>query len=126
MDIYIRQKRYDEAAQAGIENAVRLGATEAEAKNEAWYKVYRQNGFRGWMQYNISINEKQPDILLRSYNQSLNYAHLGDKEKTLAYLEKCFAGHAFMLPFANARPEYDFLRDDARFQDLMRQAGLNN
>jgi tetratricopeptide (TPR) repeat protein len=124
MHIYLQQKRYDEAAQVSLENAMRLGATESEVKRQGWYQAYLKNGFRGWMQYNIDSNKGRSDILLTSYELSLSHAQMGDKEKSLLYLEQCYAGHAFLLPFANARPEYDFLRDDPRFRNMMARIGL--
>jgi len=124
-NIYITEKRYDEAAQEVIENHLRMGGTDSQARDAAWYKAYKKDGFRGWMRAEINMGEKRSDVLLVQYDMSIYYALLGEREKTLALLEKCFAGHAFLLPFANARPEFDFLRDDPHFQDLMHRVGLN-
>lgn len=123
--IYINQKRYDEAAQEFVEDSVRHGENEAQAKNAAWYRAYKKDGFRGWIQTEINTVEHRSDTQLHTYNLSINYALLGDREKTLELLENCFAGHNFMLPFVNARPEFAFLRDDERFRNLMRRVGLN-
>lgn len=125
MFIYIQQKRYDEAAQVSIDNSVRLGSTETEAKDQDWFKAYKNKGFRGWMQYNIDVNSSRADVMLTNYELSLSYAMLGNREKTLAYLEQCYSGHTFLLPFVNARPEYDFLRGDPQFQALMARIGLD-
>jgi eukaryotic-like serine/threonine-protein kinase len=52
------------------------------------------------------------------------YAGLGDKEQALASLEKAFAAHDLQLQFLKVAPNYDSLRSDPRFQDLMRRVGL--
>ncbi|HRH46024.1 MAG TPA: hypothetical protein PKY82_30555, partial [Pyrinomonadaceae bacterium] len=122
---YINQKRYDEAVKEAIETGIRHGVTETQIKNAAWYKAYQKDGIRGWILANINKPNYPNDSPLNYYNQSLNYAQLGEREKTIEYLEKAFDGHAFMLPFANARPEFNFIRNDSRFQNLMQRSGLN-
>ncbi|MBC7796446.1 MAG: tetratricopeptide repeat protein [Pyrinomonadaceae bacterium] len=124
-EVFIQQKRYDEAAQERIKLALQHGINEKTAKNAAWYKAFQKDGYRGWIQTEIDGNEKHKDVLLGEYNLSILYARLGDKEKTLNLLEKAFVGHTFLLPFANARPDFDFVRDEPRFQNLMRRIGLN-
>lgn len=124
-EVLIQQKRYDDAARENIKRALQYGISEKTAKNAAWYKAYLKNGYRGWIQTEIDNNEKHADVLLGEYNLSIAYARIGDKEKTLDLLEKAFVGHTFLLPFANARPDFDFVRDEPRFQNLMRRIGLN-
>ncbi|MDQ3042724.1 MAG: tetratricopeptide repeat protein, partial [Acidobacteriota bacterium] len=52
------------------------------------------------------------------------YAALGDKEKAFASLEKAFTERDFQLASLKVEPGYDPLRDDPRFQDLMRRIGF--
>lgn len=52
------------------------------------------------------------------------YAGLGDKDETLAWLEKAYARHANELTSLKVNPGYDFLRGDTRFEDLLRRVGL--
>jgi len=49
---------------------------------------------------------------------------LGEHEKAIALLEKAYAAHDLQLQFLNADFHYDPLRDDPRFQDLVRRVGL--
>ena len=54
-------------------------------------------------------------------------ASLGDKEKALEYLNRAFQERgigAFLLPFINVDPLYDFLRDDPRFEEIVQRMGL--
>ena len=55
---------------------------------------------------------------------ALLYARLGEKEQALAWLEKAYAGRAFVLLFLKVGAEWDNLRGDPRFQDLLRRGGL--
>ena len=52
------------------------------------------------------------------------YAALGDKEKAFASLEKGYSERDFKLTSLKVEPGYDLLRDDPRFQDLMRRVGF--
>jgi hypothetical protein len=52
------------------------------------------------------------------------YAGMQDKQQTLANLEAGYKERASFLTTIKVEPLYDFLRDDPRFQDLMRRVGL--
>jgi eukaryotic-like serine/threonine-protein kinase len=49
---------------------------------------------------------------------------LGDKEGAIASLEKAYAAHDLQLQFLKVDPDYDSLRTDPRFIDLLRRVGL--
>ncbi len=52
------------------------------------------------------------------------YPDLGDKEKALTWLEKCYKRREHDLVFSKVWPMFDSLRSDPRYQDLMRRVGL--
>ena len=52
------------------------------------------------------------------------YIGIGEKEKALASLQKAYAIHSPALTALKVDPIYDPLRDDPRFQDLLRSIGL--
>ena len=52
---------------------------------------------------------------------ALVFAGLGDKEQTLAWLEKAYEARDEMLPFLRVNPRLAFLHGDRRFQDLVRR-----
>ncbi len=49
------------------------------------------------------------------------FVHAGDKEKALEWLEKAFEAHDPHMPYIGALHWSDSLRDDPRFQDLLRR-----
>ncbi len=53
-----------------------------------------------------------------------SYAGMGDREQTLAWLEKAYAEHSGELVTLKVSPAYDFLRTDPRFQQLLERVGL--
>jgi eukaryotic-like serine/threonine-protein kinase len=52
------------------------------------------------------------------------YAGLGDHDRALEYLEKSYAEHCHWLIYLHIDPSLDDLRNDPRFQDLLRRVGL--
>src|SRR5207253_10805146 len=49
------------------------------------------------------------------------YAALGDKTEALSRLEQAYAERSWYLTFINVDPELDSLRNEPRFQDLVRR-----
>lgn len=49
---------------------------------------------------------------------------LGDKKKTFEFLEKAFNERSFHITYLKIRPEFDSIRNDPRFGDLIRRIGL--
>jgi serine/threonine protein kinase/Flp pilus assembly protein TadD len=64
----------------------------------------------------------------RSYVPAYNFAEvyigLGDKEQSLALLEKAYSDRSMALTFVTADPEFDSLHSAPRFTDLARHIGL--
>jgi len=58
------------------------------------------------------------------YRVAMIYAGLGDKEQTLAWLEKAYQQRVHNMIFLKVEPELDGLRSDPRFEDLLGRVGL--
>ena len=57
------------------------------------------------------------------YGMAIVYFGLDDREATLAWLEKAYRERSPNLPFLKIDPKFDGLRDDQRFQELLRRIG---
>jgi hypothetical protein len=55
------------------------------------------------------------------YSIAVVFAGFGDKEKTLAWLEKAYSARDEMLPFLRVDPRLAFQNADRRFQNLVRR-----
>lgn len=53
------------------------------------------------------------------------YLGIGDKEQAFTWLEKAYTQHSNSLTTLKVEPGFDPLRNDPRFQDLMRRVGLS-
>ena len=52
------------------------------------------------------------------------YAGMNDRDKAIAYLQEACLRHSNVLTTIKVDPAYDRLRDDPRFQELLRRVGL--
>jgi serine/threonine protein kinase/Flp pilus assembly protein TadD len=59
-----------------------------------------------------------------SYNIALLYNGLNERDKTLAWLERAYQERNPRMTFLKVEPKWNNLRDDPRFQDLLRRVGF--
>ncbi len=52
------------------------------------------------------------------------YTELGDQDQAFIWLDKAFEERSSLLIFLKTDPNFDSLRGDGRFQDLLRRVGL--
>ncbi len=60
-----------------------------------------------------------------SYGVAIYAAALGEKDEAFAELNKAFENREFGIVLLKVDPRLDPLRDDPRFQDLMRRIGFS-
>jgi|WetSurSiteA1Bulk_404760.scaffolds.fasta_scaffold12685_2 TolB-like protein/Tfp pilus assembly protein PilF len=83
-----------------------------------------EGGYRGAYLSYASLAEMRFENSYWSPNDiAWIYAYIGEKEKTLYWLEKAYEMHDPNLPYL-LYPLLDFIRDDPRFQDLSRRMKL--
>jgi TolB-like protein/DNA-binding winged helix-turn-helix (wHTH) protein/Flp pilus assembly protein TadD len=58
------------------------------------------------------------------YGLAAIYAGLGEKDAAFAELEKAYAERSFLFPVLHLDPQFDSLRSDPRFADLVRRLNL--
>jgi len=52
------------------------------------------------------------------------YVHAGDRERTLEWLQRAYEARDPNIPYTPSGPQWDLVRADPRFQDLVRRIGL--
>jgi len=57
-------------------------------------------------------------------NVALVYAYLGDVDEAFAWLDEAYEYRDQWLPFLNVNPEFDVLRADPRFDELVARVGI--
>jgi adenylate cyclase len=72
----------------------------------------------------LEISKKQQQYV-SPFNIAVAYSGLGDKIATMEWLEKALDTRAGGLFKINIDPMFDNLRDEPRFQELIRKIGLS-
>lgn len=78
----------------------------------------KQAALRAWLGENLKIRARR---YVPAVNIAKLYADLQDREQTLVWLKKALDEREPTFWQIKYLPEYDFLRDDARFQDFVRK-----
>jgi len=107
--------------------AVRRGS---DPEDMAWVlgyeKAYREQGPRGYWLHRL---ERYKERARREYvNPGMFaeiYGNLGDKDNAFAWLEKCYEERTGTIPVLAVKPDFDSLRSDPRFEELLERVGLS-
>ena len=92
---------------------------------ELYRNAYETSGWRGVRQKFFALqklNERKPSANL--YAMARQCALLGEKEQAFEYLNKAIEKRQGQLVQLNVEPSFDILRDDLRFDELVRRVGL--
>jgi TolB-like protein/Flp pilus assembly protein TadD len=116
---------YEKAASARQRKWVLAGATEEGVVGiqDALEDALATSGVEGYWQWILDylINEDENAQLGEIAEV---YGHLGDKDQAFEILEKAYQERSGIMIYLNAYPWFDPLRDDPRFQDLLRRMNL--
>lgn len=88
--------------------------------------AFRRGGLRGWWQKRLEQIETRPHLkYFQPSFKAMVQIRLGDKEGTLASLNRAFQVRDRNLILLKYEPRFAPLRDDPRFQELLREMKLN-
>ena len=97
-----------------------LAALKPEERSET-ERVFKASGYRGVLIHDAKINERN-DALMESARE---YAQAGEKALALASLEECYRRRGPGLERLKIDPDLDPVRDDSRYQELLRRTALS-
>jgi TolB-like protein/DNA-binding winged helix-turn-helix (wHTH) protein/Flp pilus assembly protein TadD len=81
-----------------------------------------QGGIKGFWEQRLQELLKEPEV--RAYSVASAYMRLGDGDRALQWLEKHYAERGAWIRGLKVQPQWDPLRADPRFQDLLRRANM--
>ena len=83
----------------------------------------RKAGIKGYLEKRIEqLNGQQPEQ--NAVNIAIFYARLGERDQAFEWLEKAYAEHSDLLVHLREGLQFDNVRSDPRFADLLRRVGL--
>jgi eukaryotic-like serine/threonine-protein kinase len=108
------------------EKAARLNKDQEDFKlAEAARSEYSKSGYRGALKRIIELQKEQAErIYVDPEWIASNYALLGEKDQAFIWLEKGYAEKSGFMAYLKIAPEFDSLRSDPRYADLLKRMGL--
>ena len=111
---------YEQAVDAYLKSKALDGAKTEELA--PFRSAYQKSGVRGYWQLELEIAKRNKPVDARQ--MAVIYGHMGEKERTLEFLNQGFQRHCGGLNFLNVDPLYDGLREDPRFKELITRLRL--
>jgi serine/threonine-protein kinase len=71
------------------------------------------------------LNEAAKDQYISPMNFAMVYAGLNDADQAIEWLEKSYQEHAIWMVFLKSDPQFDNIRADPRFQNLLKRIGFS-
>ena len=87
----------------------------------------RRSSFRSCRTARLGLSNRDGNIVIapRFIGFAQVYAALGEIDKSFDWLEKAYQEHTGSLAIITVWPEYDSLRNDKRYLDLLKRIGLS-
>ncbi len=116
---YRIQGRYADSVEAYASAQQALNNLEAAALMR---DSFSKGGWQGFLR--AMTDKPQLNYLKSNYVVATYHTELGEKDEAIALLNKAYEEREFFITLLKVDPRLDPLRDDPRFQDLMRRVGL--
>ena len=127
--LYTYTGKFEEAI--GAETKARLLSGEepkgALQKEDALRNAFKEGGSQGYWRKVLELSqsgENPPEAYRGAYGTAILFVRLGDKQNAFDALEKAFGERELAMTEIGIEPAFDPLRGEARFQNLLKRAGL--
>jgi len=121
-DTYAAMGQYEDAARAWQKEQILGGATEKEVTGLSEAATRGQEGYWQWqLDY---FRDKAKETYVPTTEFASCYAQLGEIDQAFEWLEKAYAEQDSGLPYLKVAANWDPLRDDPRFHDLLLRMNL--
>jgi len=120
---YEGKHQYDLAVDEFVKSPEVIGFTAADLARMK--EAYAKGGWNSYLQTGLAQTlENARKGHQPSFVPARIYARLGQKDQSLNYLEKSLQEHDYRVRLIKVSFEYDSLRSDPRFTDLLKRIGL--
>ena len=120
--IYEAQGRFKEAAKARQRSRILQGDSEEEVAGLTDAAASGEDGYWRWRL--DFLKEKSKQEIVSPLRIAVIHGELGEMDQAFELLERAYEERNGILVYLNAAPQFDPLRDDPRFQDLLRRMNL--
>ena len=120
---YVYKGKYDQGMEE-IRKSIALYGEDPSLSPEIAF-IYGMTGRKGEAQKILTrLLSASKTVPIAAHHFALIYVGMGKKDEAFAWLEKAFEQHSPMMAWLEVDQRFDSLREEPRFQDLMRRVGL--
>jgi tetratricopeptide (TPR) repeat protein len=113
---------YDQAVDAYMKAGAINQVPEQTMKEMS--EIYKKSGWKAYVKANLDRVMATPASVPPPYVISSFYVRLGQNDEAIKWLEKAYEERDFRMIMITVSFEFDGLRSDPRFRDLVRRVGL--
>jgi serine/threonine protein kinase/tetratricopeptide (TPR) repeat protein len=121
--IYEQKQMYSEAV-AEFERALQLVPHDTETMSALGHAYAAWGRTTDAEMSLVTLNELSSRLYVSPYSMARAYFGVGDRDRGFEQLEKTYRERHGILVYINVEPVFDDVRDDPRFEDLLRRMGL--
>ncbi len=122
-DAYMEKGMDSLAVEEYLKGQKVVGAS--QARIDALRDAYAASGLTGFWRKRAALDSIPSEQgYVRAYDVAYDYAALGDRVRSLEWLNRALLQRDGLLIELGVQPRFDVLRADPRFQDLLRRLGL--
>ncbi len=121
--VYVAKKMYTDAISA-FERATELSGGNTMVLSELGHAYAVAGRQRDANRILAKLKELSRQRYISAYDIGLVYVGLGQKEAAMDWFERAYREHCRSLQFSRVEPRLDSLRDQARFQQLLKRLNL--
>jgi len=123
--VYGQKGMYDQAIAEYQKGTMLRGDAEWSSPMAGLGYVYALSGKKKEAQAVLDeLKQRSRQEYVPADSIALVYTALGEKDQAFAWLEKAYEERAFKMAWLKVEPQWDSLRSDPRFTDLLRRLGL--
>lgn len=99
------------------------------AKMDRLRRAFTTRGVLGYWEEQLQLlrgEQNPPEANVRAFGLAIVYGHIGEKDKAIANLEIAYTERDTQMTELGVDPQFDPLRSDPRFDDLLRRVGITS
>ena len=114
----------DESIAMRLKSETAWGATPKDLA--AMRRAYQKFGLRGYWLHELDVERARgtDNAPYKACWMGEVYAHLGEKNRALEYLNRAFQSHCYGMQLLNVDPVYDGMREEPAFKELISRLQL--
>jgi serine/threonine protein kinase/Flp pilus assembly protein TadD len=120
---YLQQGKLERAIEA-LSNAVKFSCGGLAFESYLGFAYAIAGKRKEAIEVLASLEDLDKERYVPAYNFAIIHAGLGDFDKAFEWFEQARKERSGFLPFLKVEPVVDCLRDDSRFDDLLKKIGL--